>query len=112
MIDKGRLFASESIMERALKLIGSDGGVLQSELRFMLGVDSKKCSRIVINLERKGLIKRDKVSAKGKRTYLIRRAPQHGFSLNSISIDNYLTELYILYLIKGLKDNRYKAPTG
>ena len=47
------------LAEQALRIIRSSrDGVLQSELWKELGVDSRKCSRIVKKLEESGLIER------------------------------------------------------
>ncbi|MBC7078921.1 MAG: MarR family transcriptional regulator [Methanothrix sp.] len=79
--------------EGVLALIGSDG-VVQSELARLLGISSSKCSRIVRSLERRGLVKRSRTVFRGRRTYLIRRRSPPGRS-----IDSYLAELYVLFLV-------------
>jgi Lrp/AsnC family leucine-responsive transcriptional regulator len=59
--------------EEGFKLIMSrPGGVLQSELWKELGVDSRKCSRIVKKLEEDGLIDRVEYRKDGIKTYLLR----------------------------------------
>ncbi len=87
----------------ALELIRSRrDGLLQSELRKLLGIESSKCSKIVSRLMQSGLIKRESISTRGYRTYLLRLAavrPRNG-SL-SYHIDAYLIEFYILYLMRG-----------
>ena len=56
--------------KRALEIIkNSRDGVLQSDLWKMLGLDSREGSRLVLRLAKKGLIKREQVSIKGRRTY-------------------------------------------
>lgn len=56
--------------KKALELIeNSEGGVLQSDLWKMLGLDSREGSRLVLRLVKKGLVKREQVSVKGRRTY-------------------------------------------
>jgi DNA-binding Lrp family transcriptional regulator len=63
----------EDPVEEALKLIQSNPeGVLQSELWKRLGVDSRKCSRIVKKLEDDGLIERSEFRKDGIKTYLLR----------------------------------------
>lgn len=63
---------SDSI-EDGLKLIQSrPEGVLQSELWKELGVDSRKCSRIVKKLEESGLIDRIEFRKDGIKTYLLK----------------------------------------
>ena len=47
-------------------------GVLQSELWKELGVDSRKCSRIVKKLEESGLIDRVEFKKDGIKTYLLK----------------------------------------
>jgi Lrp/AsnC family leucine-responsive transcriptional regulator len=60
-------------VDEALKLIQSKPeGVLQSELWKELGVDSRKCSRIVKKLEEGGLIERSEFKKEGIKTYLLR----------------------------------------
>jgi Lrp/AsnC family leucine-responsive transcriptional regulator len=59
--------------DEGLKLIQSKPeGVLQSELWKELGVDSRKCSRIVKKLEESGLIDRVEFRKDGIKTYLLR----------------------------------------
>jgi len=59
--------------EEGFKLILSrPEGVLQSELWKELGVDSRKCSRIVKKLEEDGLIDRVEYRKDGIKTYLLR----------------------------------------
>ena len=63
--------------EEALKLIQSKPeGVLQSELWKELGVDSRKCSRIVKKLEELGLIERVEFKKEGIKTYLLKSKKQ------------------------------------
>ena len=63
----------EDPVDDALKLIQSKPeGILQSELWKELGVDSRKCSRIVKKLEESGLIERSEFKKEGIKTYLLR----------------------------------------
>jgi Lrp/AsnC family leucine-responsive transcriptional regulator len=65
-------------LEEALELIQSKPeGVLQSELWKELGVDSRKCSRIVKKLEESGKIDRIEFKKEGLKTYLLqaKRSP-------------------------------------
>jgi DNA-binding MarR family transcriptional regulator len=94
-----------SLQERALDLIGTRGsGLFQSELRRLLSIDSSKCSKIVGKLQCSGLIYREKVPASS--TYLIKlaRPPQEiAFDRpSSRNIDSYLTEFYLLYILRGI----------
>jgi DNA-binding Lrp family transcriptional regulator len=60
-------------MESALEHIQSKPeGVLQSELWKELGVDSRKCSRIVKRLEESGFIDRIEFKREGIKTYLLK----------------------------------------
>lgn len=90
-----------SLQEKALGLIGSKSdGLLQSELRRMLGIDSSKCSKVVSKMQASGLIYREKVPASS--TFLIRLIQPYGKTESSGHIDSYLTEIYLLYLIRGV----------
>jgi hypothetical protein len=89
-----------ALQERALDLIGSrSDGVLQSELRHLLKINSSRCSRVVSKMQSAGLIYREKVPASS--TFLIRlsRPAEKGSCRH---IDSYLTEIYLLYLIRGI----------
>jgi len=44
-------------------------GILQSDVRKTLGIDSKKCSRLVSKLMKKFLIRREPELAKGRNTF-------------------------------------------
>ena len=94
-----------ALQERALDLIGSKGsGLFQSELRRLLSIDSSKCSRIVSKMQSSGLIYREKVPASS--TYLLRLTrPAQEISFAGPAhrqIDSYLTEIYMLYLVRGI----------
>jgi DNA-binding MarR family transcriptional regulator len=95
--------AQAQLPDRALELIGSKtNGVLQSEFRKLLGIESSKCSKIVFKLERSGLIKRHSVSTGGYRTFLLTlTAPKARDAPITHHIDTYLTEIYLLYLMRG-----------
>jgi DNA-binding MarR family transcriptional regulator len=91
-----------ALQEKALSLIGSSSaGVLQSELRGLLGIQSAKCSRIVSRLESSGLISREKMAIGRSRTYLIKMRRSRAGDLRCKNIDTFLTEIYLLYLIRG-----------
>lgn len=81
--------------ERALALIQERNGIYQSELWKELDVSSRTGSRIASDLEERSLIRREEVTYKGRKTYLLRPAQKDlDFSLlmagNEISplIDN------------------------
>jgi DNA-binding Lrp family transcriptional regulator len=60
-------------LEQALRIIQSSReGVLQSELWKVLGVDSRKCSRIVKKLLDSGLVERVEFKGDGIKTYTLR----------------------------------------
>jgi len=60
-------------VDEGLKLILSKSeGILQCELWKEMGVDSRKCSRIVKKLEDDGLIERVEFKKDGIKTYLLR----------------------------------------
>jgi hypothetical protein len=64
---------SDPAEEDALRRIESKpDGVLQSELWKELGVDCRKCSRIVKKLEEGGLIDRIEFKKEGIKTYLLK----------------------------------------
>jgi DNA-binding MarR family transcriptional regulator len=69
--------SEDSLEDRALALIKSrHGGILQSDLWKDLGIDSRKCSRVIAKLEADGKIKRTWETVKGTRTYRISYLPQ------------------------------------
>lgn len=94
-----------ALQDRALDLISSRGnGLFQSELRRLMSIDSSRCSKIVCKLQSSGLIYREKVPASS--TYLIKlTSPAQEISFSSPArchIDSYLTEFYLLYLVRGV----------
>jgi DNA-binding MarR family transcriptional regulator len=90
-----------ALQERAIGLIGSKSdGLFQSELRRLLGIDSSKCSKMVSKMQASGLIYREKVPASS--TFLIRLVQPYGKAASFGHIDSYLTEIYLLYLIRGV----------
>ena len=63
----------EAIEERALAVIRrSKDGILQRHLRTQLGIDGRKCARIVRRLLDAKVAGRELVTTDGVRTYLIR----------------------------------------
>ncbi len=63
----------EEIEERTLGLIRrSKGGILQNQLRLELGVDGRRCARIVRTLLDAKFVGRELVTTRGVRVYLIR----------------------------------------
>ncbi|MDK2911660.1 MAG: hypothetical protein PWR29_617 [Methanolobus sp.] len=62
-----------SIEETALDVIRAQPeGVFQNQLWKMLGIDSRKCSRIISKLLEDGLITREQAVSNGARTYLLK----------------------------------------
>jgi Lrp/AsnC family leucine-responsive transcriptional regulator len=64
--------AADSVDEGFRLIQSKPEGILQSELWKELGVDSRKCSRIVKKLEDSGLIDRVDFKKDGIKTYLLR----------------------------------------
>ena len=63
----------EEVEERALGLIRrSKGGILQNQLRLELGVDGRRCARIVRTLLDAKMAGRELVTTGSVRTYLLR----------------------------------------
>lgn len=54
----------------------SKNGVIQSELWSILGIDNREGSRAVLSLMRKGLIRREQVIYKGRKTYVLKYTPE------------------------------------
>ncbi len=91
---------SSALQDKALDLIGSrSDGLLQSELRRLLNIDSSKCSRVAIKLEKAGHILRKKDPA--SRSFIITLKRHVARAAPILHIDSYLTEIYLLYLIRG-----------
>ncbi len=63
---------------RILEIVKQRGknGVIQSELWSILGVDNREGSRAVLSLVRKGLIKREQMLYKGRKTYVLKYVPE------------------------------------
>jgi DNA-binding Lrp family transcriptional regulator len=75
--------AFEIIMSHSQK-----GGIVQSELWKMLGVDSKEGSKIVLRLLRRGLIARKEINHNGRKTYVLMVAHHSEERGIDISIDD------------------------
>ncbi|MCS7099051.1 MAG: hypothetical protein RMH84_05440 [Sulfolobales archaeon] len=78
-----------SFEDEVLKIIKEStkksGGIVQSELWKILGIDSREGSKLVARLMRKGLLTRETVMYKGKKTYILRYADSTKIPL-SISV--------------------------
>ncbi len=67
----------------------SNGGIIQSMLWKMLGVDSREGSKIVLRLIKRGLITRKKISYEGKQTYMLNAVTNNNQKINIyVSLDN------------------------
>lgn len=63
--------------ELALKIIREQPeGIYQNQLWKEMEIDSRKCSRIVSKLLKKGLIIRESAVSKGSKTYLLKSAEE------------------------------------
>ncbi|NMB86382.1 MAG: hypothetical protein A4E44_00898 [Methanosaeta sp. PtaB.Bin018] len=92
--------SSSALQERALNLIGSTSdGLLQSELRRLLCIDSSKCSRMVWRMLSSGHIYRERVPSSS--TFRIRLSHQTGKAARFSYIDRYLTEIYLEYVTRS-----------
>lgn len=66
-----------TLEEEVLGLICSSGATYQNDIWKRLGIDSRKCSRVLNNLEKNGLIRRESEVVNGVRTYrVIYRKPK------------------------------------
>ena len=63
------------ILEIVKEKTKKEGGVVQSLLWSMLGIDNREGTKAVLALVRKGLIKREPVVFKGRRTYKLIYSP-------------------------------------
>jgi len=63
----------ESTEQKILEIVKegtkNEGGVVQSTLWGILGIDNREGTKAVLSLVRKGLIKREPIVYKGRRTY-------------------------------------------
>lgn len=61
------------LSDKALETIrSSDKGPLQTEMKKILGRESRTCSKAIQELEKSRITKREKVAIRNSRTYLIR----------------------------------------
>jgi len=77
--------------KRAFEIISGysqRGGIIQSELWKMLGVDSKEGSKVVLRLLRRGLITRKEINYNGRKTYVLMVAHHSEEKEIDISIDD------------------------
>jgi hypothetical protein len=118
------------VSDKALETTRSSDKVpLQTELKKVLCVESSKCSKAVRKREKSRIIKREKVAIRNSRTYILRavekkslgertqgvsqekspekltkdeEAHDNGTQAGRGHIDNYLTDIYLLYLLRGI----------
>lgn len=96
------------IIDNVLEMIESSiDGILQSDLRKLLDIDSKRCSQVIGKLEEMGLIQRERTTKDGVRTFRIRAVYKSSCYISMEEqafleryIDTYLPEIYMLYLTK------------
>ncbi|MBC7109939.1 MAG: Lrp/AsnC family transcriptional regulator [Archaeoglobi archaeon] len=68
-----------SIRDRVIEYLRSKpGGVYQKDIWKDLGIDSRSCSRVLLELERRGIIERERVAADGVVTYRIKLRDEGG----------------------------------
>ena len=63
-------------MEIVKEKTASEGGIVQSTLWSMLGIDNREGTKAVLSLVRKGLIRREPMVYKGRRTYKLIYCPK------------------------------------
>ncbi|MEM1623023.1 MAG: hypothetical protein QW780_05515 [Sulfolobales archaeon] len=64
----------EKVLEIIRESTKKSGGIIQSELWRILGIDSREGSKLIARLMRKGLLTREAITYKGKKTYILRYA--------------------------------------
>ena len=69
----------EILERRLLKLLSEigDEGILQKELWKKLNIDSRKGIKIVRRLEKQGLLVRQSVIHRGRKTYIVKLGPKY-----------------------------------
>jgi DNA-binding MarR family transcriptional regulator len=110
MSERVQASSISALQERALDIIGSSpDGLFQSELRRHLCIESSKCSRVVARMQKAGQIQREKVPASS--TFLLKLTDtKSAFVKSRVApvkacfrpIDSYLTEIYLLFLSRGI----------
>jgi len=71
---KGGMSFEERVLEIIRESTKKSGGIVQSELWRILGIDSREGSKLIARLMRKGLLMREAITYKGKKTYILRYA--------------------------------------
>ncbi len=74
----------QRILDVVKKKTRSEGGIVQSTLWSMLGIDNREGTKAVLSLVRKGLIKREPVVYKGRRTYKLVYTPAKAAEINIV----------------------------
>ncbi|MEZ0346879.1 MAG: transcription factor TFIIIC [Infirmifilum sp.] len=68
----------EQIERRVLEIVAAAGeaGIMQREIWQLLNIDSRKGSRIIMRLERAGLVSRETIVHRGRKVYLLKPTPK------------------------------------
>ncbi len=74
----------QKILDIVKKRTKEEGGIVQSTLWGMLGIDNREGTKAVLSLVRKGLIKREPVVYKGRRTYKLIYTPTKAAKINIV----------------------------
>lgn len=86
----------ELLLRKVLETIRNEGekGILQKELWKKLGLDSRKGLKIIKRLEEQGLIEREQIVQRGRKTYVVRAT--HKLK-KEIELPEFLDELPCFY---------------
>ncbi|AKG39448.1 hypothetical protein MA03_08110 [Infirmifilum uzonense] len=84
------------LLKKVLETIVNEGdsGILQKELWKKLGLDSRKGLKIIKRLEEQGLIEREQVIQRGRKTYIVRAAHR---ARKEIELPAFLDEIPCFY---------------
>ena len=85
-----------------LKLVRDRGnkGITQSSLQEALGIDSRRISRAISKLVKKGLVKREPIVVNGRKTYRI----VHSYSLDDLVVSLDLVSKVPCFVCKYLQE--------
>ncbi|MEM0088083.1 MAG: hypothetical protein QXT33_04270 [Thermofilum sp.] len=75
-------------------LEAGDTGIMQRDLWRKIGLDSRLGMRILRRLERQGLVKREEIIYKGRRSYLVRAVPS---AERELQLPDFLDEVPCFY---------------
>jgi DNA-binding MarR family transcriptional regulator len=103
----------QALERRILEILreAGDNGILQREIWKKLDLDSRKGLKILRKLEAQGLLVKDQVTYKGRKTYILRLARKH----EEIKLPDFLDNIpcfYCPYLQKCASGEReiYSCP--